>query len=73
MRIDIHAKPDFEQFKKVIRGEKPPARVHLVELGIDGEIVRSVMENVLGPIDSPWADVRCYAKCYFLRLSPARV
>lgn len=47
----IHAKPDFEQFENVIRGDKPPTRVHLVELGIDAEVVRSVMENVL---DREW-------------------
>ena len=48
MKIDAHAKPDFEEFERVIKGEKQPTRVHLVELGIDGEVVCSVMENVLG-------------------------
>ncbi len=48
MKIDIHTKPDFEQFERAIKGEKQPTRVHLVELGIDGEVVRYVTENVLG-------------------------
>jgi len=39
--------PDFEELEKVIRGEKPPTRVHLVELGIDGEVVQDVTEHVL--------------------------
>lgn len=39
--------PDFEELEKVIRGEKQPSRVHLVELGIDLEVARVLTENVL--------------------------
>jgi len=38
--------PDFEEFEKVIRGERQPSRVHLVELGVDPEVMRFVTENV---------------------------
>jgi len=47
MKRDFDAKPDFEQLEKVIKGEKPPTRVHLVELGIDVEVMQYVVENVL--------------------------
>ena len=47
MRIVPDVKPNFEEFEKVITGEKQPSRVHLIELGIDDEIVRFVTENVL--------------------------
>ena len=39
--------PDFEEFEKVVRGQKQASRVHLVELGIDGEVVKEVTERVL--------------------------
>jgi len=42
------ATPDFEELERVIKGEKQPSRVHLVELGMDYEVVRFVVENVLG-------------------------
>jgi uroporphyrinogen decarboxylase len=47
MKWTADVKPDFEEFEKVITGAKPPARVHLVELGADEEVVRYVTENVL--------------------------
>ena len=40
--------PNFEELEQVIRGEKPPSRVHLAELAVDQEVVRAVMEGVLG-------------------------
>ena len=40
-------KPDFEEFRKVIRGEKEAKRVHFVELFADTEVMNSVTE-VLG-------------------------
>jgi len=46
--MNPEVKPDFEEFVKVIRGQKEPERVHLVELGVDGEVVRAVMETALG-------------------------
>lgn len=41
-------KPDFEEFKKVIKGEKCAKRVHFVELGMDPEIISFITENFLG-------------------------
>lgn len=41
-------RPDFEMFKKVIKGEKKSERVHFVELGADYEIVKAITENFLG-------------------------
>jgi len=40
--------PDFQELEKVIKGERQPSRVHLVELGFDHEVVRSVIEDVFG-------------------------
>ncbi len=40
--------PDFGELEKVITGQKRPSRVHLVELGIDQEVVRFIIENVFG-------------------------
>lgn len=37
--------PDFEQFVKVIKGEKSPERVHFVELLFDSAITGKVMER----------------------------
>ena len=38
MEIAANAQPDFEELERVILGQKQPERVHLVELGIDGEV-----------------------------------
>jgi len=40
--------PNFEEFKKVIMGEKKAERVHFVELFADPEIVSFIIENFLG-------------------------
>ena len=40
-------KPDFEEFKRVIKGEKCAKRVHFVELLADQEIISSITENFL--------------------------
>jgi len=45
--MKLETKPDFQELEKVIRGEKQPTRVHLVELGIDGEVARFLAESVL--------------------------
>jgi len=37
-------KPDFEEFKRVIKGEKPAKRVHFVELFPDSEVVSSMAD-----------------------------
>ncbi len=41
-------RPNFEMFKKVIKGEKKAQRVHFVEVGFDYEIVKFITENFLG-------------------------
>jgi len=48
-------RPDFEEFKKVIKGEKRASRVHFVELLFDYEIFRFIMENYLGEKVVPWS------------------
>jgi len=39
--------PDFESLEKVLRGEKEPEKVYFVELGIDMEIIKYIIENVM--------------------------
>ncbi len=41
-------KPDFEEFEKVIKGEKEAEKVHFVELFADPEIMASIMEDFWG-------------------------
>ena len=41
-------KPDFEEFEKVIKGEKEAEKVHFVELFADPEIMTSIIENFWG-------------------------
>lgn len=43
--------PDFDEFKAVLRGEKKPRRVHLVELSMDGDIMQALTEGFL---DEKW-------------------
>ncbi len=43
--------PDFAELERVLRGEQPPRRVHLIELGIDQEILQAFTERCLG---QPW-------------------
>ncbi|MGC9321302.1 MAG: uroporphyrinogen decarboxylase family protein [Kosmotogaceae bacterium] len=40
--------PDFEVFRSVIRGEKRPERVHLIELGVDIEVMKEITVSHLG-------------------------
>jgi len=40
--------PDFETFGEVLRGKKAPQQVPFVELGVDGEVVRSITEDLFG-------------------------
>jgi uroporphyrinogen decarboxylase len=44
----VQVTPDFHELERVIKGERAPSRVHLVELGVDEEVVRRVVENVFG-------------------------
>lgn len=48
-------RPDFEEFKKVIKGEKRASRVHFVELLFDYEIFSFIVENYLGEKAIPWS------------------
>jgi len=48
-------KPNFEEFRKVITGEKKAEKVHFVELLFDNEIVNFIMENVFGEEAIPWS------------------
>lgn len=46
-----HPAPDFDGFVRVLRGDELPRRVPLVELGIDAEIIRALVERY---DDVPW-------------------
>lgn len=40
--------PDFATFRRVLTGEQPPARVHLIELSMDQPIMRALVERYGG-------------------------
>ena len=46
--------PDFAALEQVLRGEREPERVHLVELTIDREVLKAVCECSLGTRWMPW-------------------
>ena len=48
-------RPNFEEFKRIIRGEKEAKRVHFVELFADTEIVNFITKNVLEEEVIPWS------------------
>jgi len=50
--------PDFAELERVLQGREPPQRVHLVELGIDEEVLRAVAEQHLGTTWNPSAQDR---------------
>lgn len=43
--------PDFAELKRVLKGEQEPRRVHLVEIGMDEEVLQAISERYLG---KPW-------------------
>lgn len=43
--------PDFAEMERVLKAEQEPRRVHLVELGIDEEVLQTVAEHYLA---QPW-------------------
>ncbi|MBN1916778.1 MAG: hypothetical protein JW889_02625 [Verrucomicrobia bacterium] len=49
-----HPQPDFSELVRVIKGERPPAKVHLVEIGIDTEVMQSLVEDLLDERWVPW-------------------
>lgn len=48
-------KPDFEEFEKIIKGEKRAKKVHFVELLANVEVVNFIMTNVLEEETIPWS------------------
>jgi len=48
--------PDFAELERVLRGEQEPRRVHLVELGIDREVLQAIAERYLDEPWIPWTD-----------------
>ena len=40
--------PDFKSFKRMLKGEGEPERVHFVELWIDEEVRKFITENLMG-------------------------
>jgi uroporphyrinogen decarboxylase len=59
--------PDFEVFRSVIKGEKRPERVHLIELGVDIEVMKEITVSHLGRewIEDPGALVRQEVDFYY--------
>lgn len=55
-------RPNFEEFRRVILGEKDAQRVHFVELYADPEIVTAIIQDYLGekPVSSPTNDFQTY-------------
>ena len=47
-----HPAPDFAELVRVLKGEQAPRRVHVVEMGIDPEVLQIIQETYLG---EPWA------------------
>ena len=43
-----HPMPDFAELTRVLKGEQAPRRVHLVEIGIDPEVMEAIAERWLG-------------------------
>lgn len=40
--------PNFQQFEKVIKGEKKPEKVHFVEWSVDYEVIEFIMSKMMG-------------------------
>ena len=54
MKIPLdRPEPDVEQLKKVILRKEKPARVHIIELHIDREIIKYITKNIL---DRKWVE-----------------
>ena len=41
-------RPDFEEFVKVLKGEKKPQRLHIFEIGIDAEVCGEIAKRYRG-------------------------
>ncbi len=46
-----HPTPDFDELLSILRGEKTPGRVPIIEIGIDPEVLQCIQESLLG---EPW-------------------
>jgi len=44
--------PDFAELIRVLKGEQAPRRVHIIEMGIDPEVLKIIQETYMG---EPWA------------------
>lgn len=40
--------PDFESFRKVLKGEEEPKRVHFIEMWVDEEVRKFIIEKIMG-------------------------
>jgi uroporphyrinogen decarboxylase len=49
-----HPHPDFEELARVLKGEQEPRRAHVVELGIDQEVLQVISERYLGETWTAW-------------------
>jgi uroporphyrinogen decarboxylase len=67
--------PDFAGLEGVLRGAQVPRRVHLVELLIDDQVLRSIVEKHMGQTWVPWGGAQRWlppppdqAESYFRQL-----
>ncbi len=47
-----HPTPNFAELVRVLKGEQAPRRVHIVEMGIDPEVLQAIQETYLA---EPWS------------------
>lgn len=45
--------PDYQSFEAVVRGEKEPQRVHFIEILVDEEVKKFIIEKVMGEKYAP--------------------
>jgi uroporphyrinogen decarboxylase len=50
-----HPAPDFEALIRVLKGQDMPRRVHIIELGVDAEILKAIADSCSA---EPWLDLR---------------
>ncbi len=41
-----NASPNFEEFEKMLKGEKAPEKVHYIEIGIDREVQEYIIDKM---------------------------
>jgi len=64
MMLEKKVEPDFDAFRELICRRKEAARVHYIELFLDGEVQKAVASkfNLPGEIDSPDLETRMKAR-----------